>query len=180
MSKKNPKNLQKEPHPIKARRELLGLSQSLLSDKAAVAVPTIQRVEQGLMPTLPRAIYTVLYGSENELTFTEVNFKVESWKVDTRRKNKRYLDYLIEHPETWFNWLEFRTHISQSKAGFCKLYCIHPHVLDHFEPPDKVHKRVRLPDKIRGAFYDSGLSEEEIKLIEEKLTWGVAGREMSD
>lgn len=177
MSRKNPKNLQKEKNPIQQRREQLGITQLELHSYADVAINTVQRTEQGLMPKVPYNIYKTLYSTVAE-DYVTVDFAVDAWKLDTRKKNVRYLNYLMENPETWFNWIDFRSAVSETKAGFCKLYCIHPHVLDHFEAPDKVYKRVKLADKIRRAFHDAGLSESDLDRIEEKLAWGVAGTGM--
>lgn len=153
------------------------MSQAELGSVAKISTVGVQHAEHGVMPSLPYKIYTALYNAErgDQPSYHEVNFRIEAWKTDTRRKNRRHIDYLIENPETWFSWMDFRTAISSSKSGFCKLYCIHPHVLDHFEAPDKVEKRNRLADKIRKAFYDAGISERDIGLIESKLAWHTSG-----
>ena len=178
MTRINPKFLQKEPHPVKARREQLRMTQAELAAVAKVSFPTVQRTEQGLMPSIPHDIYRALYGHDNGMKYIEFNFKVDAWKTSTRRVHKKYLDYLIEHPEEWYTWLEFREGVSTSKAGFCKLYCIHPHVLDHFEAPDKIGKRTKLASKIREAFYDAGVSEKDLDAIEAKLAWTIETEKM--
>lgn len=178
MSHKNPKNLQRDKNPIQVRREQLGMTQHVLHAVADCSFHTVQRVEQGLMPKVPYTIFDRLYGAN--FSYDGVNERYDDWKVSTRKANRKYLDYCIENPELWFSWLDFRLLISESKAGFCKLYCIHPHVLDHFEAPDKVDKRTRLAPLIAKSFFDAGLSVADIELIEQKLNWGVAGKELAN
>lgn len=186
MTAKNPRNHQKEKNPIQLRREAAGLTQRDLTAVAAVSVHTVQRTEQGLMPSLPTRIFIVLYNEHNyednkldKAVYNRVNDEINEWKSLTRRLNVEYLRDNVGHLHEWFSWIEFRERIAAGKTEFCKLFCIHPQALDNFEKPWLRHKRDRLSGYLEEIMEDAGLSEEEIDKINAKLRWYIEAEGLS-
>jgi hypothetical protein len=139
-----------------------------------LSIHTIQRTEQGLMPQLPWQIFEVLYDRHSFL-WKDINNAIDEWKTDTRVANVEYLRKALEESQYWSGWLGFREYISESKAGFCKLYCIHPQALDNFEKPHLVDKRENLSPYLWGIFYEAGLTIEELHAFNDRLYYHANG-----
>lgn len=177
MTARNPKNKQKQKSPIQARRNFLHLDQSHLASRAGVATMTIQRLEAGLIPKVPQSVYSALYSENSGFSYEECNAEMEEWKSATRVANSGYLRDALN--ENWKGWLGLRTLISESKAGFCKLYCIHPQALDNFEKPHLIDSRTELSPYLKHIFFDAGLTLMEIDSINSRLYYHTEGISLS-
>jgi transcriptional regulator with XRE-family HTH domain len=156
------KNLQTIKNPVQLAREQQGYTQELLAAVAEVSRVLIVHVEQGLVKRVPKKIDRILDepGLEN---------KFQWWVTDTRQKNyphlERRLDKFIDPGcSEYGDWLGLRRGISWSKAGMCKLYCIHPQILANFEKG--IERRIEFTRGMRLVLLGCGISLEVLKNME--------------
>lgn len=157
------KSHQSVKNPVTRIREELGYTQELFAAVAGVSRVAVMHTEQGLIKKVPDRIYKALDnppGLDDHYRF---------WIRDTRLKNYPYLEkyipgFLENSCDTYGNWDWFRKSISRSKAGFCKLYCIHPQVLANFEK--SWMERGGLTIGMRVVLEDCGVPLDTIKNME--------------
>jgi hypothetical protein len=157
------RNRQTRINPIQLARVNRGYTQDDLAAVARKSFIFIQHLESGLLPNVPNKI------------LQELDIKKEDyyeWCLETRQKNSvhllNYLGGLIDPWEGEYGyWLAFRKKISDSKIGFCKLYCLHPQILATFE--GNVWERSQLTPGMRSLFIDAGVGRDAIAAIDGAL-----------
>lgn len=150
-------------NPLAKARKSLGLTQEELAHRAGVSKVLIMRLEQGLLTKPTVSVLNALFRDPIEQAKALDDFDV--WKVVVRKQNVGKLRAALVN---WNgDWLVLRSGVADSKAGFCKLFCIHPQVLDNFE--SGIRDRRKLTGYLRSVFTDAGLTDEEILYIEQKL-----------
>lgn len=172
-------------NPIKSLRESHGFSQHDLARLSDVSQQYILRLEQGLFTNVPNDVAEILVNPGPPTTsvwlppvatqeaIEELSIDYRKWQSKHRQSNLHLLRdallYLTTRPQdpTLINQFpRFRLYTSESQIGFCKLFCLHPQVVKTFE---KKAQR-KLSDYLHAALLDAGLTESEIKLLEENLT----------
>lgn len=146
-----------------SKREELGLTQEQLADKSFLSRMYIQRLEQGLLSRVPSVVLNVLFDNSHDKQRAVADY--ELWQVYTRNNNA---DKLREAIKDWNgDWVVLRLAVADSKVGFCKLFCIHPQVLDTFEK--KLSERTKLTPYLRQVLSDGGFTALEIVELESRM-----------
>lgn len=152
-------NYQTRLNPVAALRLKMGLTQDQLATRTHYSMIYVQHLEFGILPNISPAVITFL-GDEN------LPKKYDEWISSTRRVNRIHLDdpvarFIDVSSDLYGNWNLLRLSVSDSKTGFCKLYCIHPNILYGFE---KKWSRVdKLSKGIRDIFLDCGIGKDTLR-----------------
>lgn len=162
-------------NPIALRRKELQLNQDELANWTGLTKQYIQRVEQGTITRLSHSFMNSLCSGSTQ---RELNIAIDAlecsyldWQNHVRSSNMLYVRNILVgghiNDSPWSgSWLELRKAISSSKMGFCKLYCIHPGVLDNFERRDN---RVALTPYMSTVLLSGGLEGELVELLEDRM-----------
>lgn len=145
-------------NPVKAQREMLGLTVNQLSNAAHLHRSVILRTEQGLYATIPPRLHSYLVGrlgeSDPSLTFDYRRWVGEKRADSFGRLNRELPRFnFTKHP-----FVEWR-HASEitERLELCKLFCLHPSTITRFE---NSHAQSALPDQLVEALSDSGYGGE--------------------
>lgn len=162
-----------KPNPVAVKRARLGISQDELAEWTGTSKGFVQRVERGTVTRLSWSFMHSICSDNDDITVLEANYAV--WQEHVRKCNMLYVRNILAHsmtnPGYWWNgsWLTLRMAISTSKAGFCKLYCIHPGVIDNFEKKD----RRKLTPYLLEVLQSGGLEPRYIRYLEERMSSAV-------
>lgn len=152
-------NYQIRLNPVAALRLKMGLTQDQLATHTKYSMVYIQHLEFGILPNISPAVVTFL-GDPGLVS------KYDDWITATRRINRIHLDdpvaaFVDSSSDLYGNWNLLRLSISDSRAGFCKLYCMHMNILAGFEK--KWTEADRLSKGIRDIFFDCGIGKDTLR-----------------
>lgn len=152
------RNLQTEINPIQLARVDLGYTQETLAAVAGVTKIFVQHLEFGMVVNPPYAILKQLRSDDVGFNYLKDAYSI--WCCETRDKNSVYFTIPVErflspHCNEYGNWLTLRESISESRIGFCKLFCLHPQILSTFEKNWSV--RTEFTPGMRELFKEAGI-----------------------
>lgn len=138
-----------------------GWTQAELGEIAGVTRHAVIRTEQGVYALPPPAILSVFlrrFPGESILTLETVYV---AWVEETRRHNaSKYLNReppvtLVSGDMAGVDFLLWRLNTMRitSRMEFCRLFCVHPAVVEKYEKGQQKH----MPDQLQHALYDVGL-----------------------
>lgn len=138
---------------------------------AGISKPMVMHLEQGLVARVPNRVLEVL--RPDPFSRRELDIQYQQWIRDTRTKNKPYLDagiadFLCPGCVAYGDWVYLRSSISKSKAGFTKLYCLHPQILDTFE--SSVGSRIAFTPGMRSFLKGTGIDMDVVIQMEFALS----------
>lgn len=144
-------------NPLKALRLSAGWTQQELADFGGITRHAVLRTEQGVYALPPPAILSVfsqrLPGSS--IPYLETEYK--AWQRRMRQATSRLMPDApgISGAATssqFRDWRIFTLGIS-SRMEFCRLFCVHPAVVEKYEKG----QQARMPDQLQEALTDAGL-----------------------
>lgn len=151
-------------NPLREARERLNLTIDQVAFRASVSKQFIIKAEQAVY-TDPSETLISYYSALIDLDVVEINSRYYTFQRETRKAN---YGRLIEpwkflsatHP--FISWRELSG--VGSAAGICKLFCVHPAVLNKFEKRSFLLSGV--PEQLTVALLESGYKPETLDALE--------------
>jgi DNA-binding XRE family transcriptional regulator len=153
------------PNPLKQLRERLNLTLDQVAYRASISKQFIIKAEQAVY-TDPSETLLAFYSALIDLDAVEVTQQYYRFQRETRKANYGRLiepwTFKVEnHP--FISWRQLSG--VSSAAGICKLYCVHPAVLNKFE--NRSYLLAGTPEQLVVALMESGYSPETLAALEE-------------
>jgi len=132
------KNLYHYRNPVAKAREHAGFTQANLAAVAGITKTAVTNLEAGIIKDVPISVLDLLDPTFDGEFTGELAVQYHDWIAATRKANSIYLHSGIERllsvdSALYGSWVGLRVNISSSTVGFCKLFCLHPYVLNVYE-----------------------------------------------
>lgn len=155
-------------NPLKKIRTSLDLTIDQVAYRAGVSKQFIIKSEQAVY-TEPSASLVAFYGELVDLDVVEIEQEYYLFQRETRRANYgrliepwAFTAALGEVGHPFINW-RMLSGVS-SAAGLCKLFCVHPAVLNKFE--NRSYLIAGVPEGLVSALLEAGYSANTLDALE--------------
>jgi transcriptional regulator with XRE-family HTH domain len=154
-------------NPLKETRERLNLTIDQVAYRASLSKQFIIKAEQGVYSD-PSETLMAYYGSLTDLDVIVIQQQYYAFQRETRKANYGRLiepwtfTLTSENDHPFISWRELSG--VGSAAGICKLFCVHPAVLNKFEK--RSYLLAGCPEQLTAALLESGYKPETLDALE--------------